>query len=57
METDEERQLQAAGERNKERRKMAASAALSVAPPTAEERLVVHDLFMRSKKLTDCASE
>lgn len=55
VESSEEIALQAAGERNKERRKAAAAAALHVAPPTPEERLVVHDLFMRSKKLTHCA--
>jgi len=48
VETEEEKMLQQAGERNKERRKAAAAAALHVSPPTPEERLVVHDLFMRS---------
>lgn len=54
VETEEERALQEAGERNKERRKAAAAMALHVAPPTPDERLVVHDLFMRSKKLSNC---
>ncbi len=43
------------GEENKKRRLEAAAKSLLVSPPTPEERLVVHDLFMHSKKGLDCA--
>jgi acyl-coenzyme A thioesterase 9 len=37
----------------KARKKVQASMALSKSPPTPEERLVIHDLWLESNKYTD----
>eukprot|EP01114_Cavostelium_apophysatum_P021122 TRINITY_DN7277_c0_g1_i1.p1 TRINITY_DN7277_c0_g1~~TRINITY_DN7277_c0_g1_i1.p1 ORF type:complete len:431 (+),score=50.36 TRINITY_DN7277_c0_g1_i1:14-1306(+) len=48
--TDEEKQRFAVGEANKKRRLEWKENSLMRQPPTADERLILHDLFMETKK-------
>lgn len=42
------------GEENRKRRVATAASSLTVSAPTAEERFIIHDLFMKSKKNSSC---
>ncbi|ORZ37575.1 HotDog domain-containing protein [Catenaria anguillulae PL171] len=53
LENDAERRLFAMGAELKAQKKLAASQALTKAPPTPEERLVIHDLWLQSKKYAE----
>lgn len=48
-ETEEEKQIFQMGIRNKERRAAEREKCLTIQPPTVEERLVLHELFMHQK--------
>jgi acyl-coenzyme A thioesterase 9 len=52
-ETEEEKRRFKQGELNKQRRLAAAEISLQKQPPSAEERFIIHDLFMRSSKAKD----
>ncbi|KAL7750838.1 hypothetical protein RI367_003795 [Sorochytrium milnesiophthora] len=53
LQNDTEKMLFAMGADLKARKKQAAESALGKTPPTSEERLLIHDLWLQSKKYTD----
>ncbi|KNE61261.1 hypothetical protein AMAG_07004 [Allomyces macrogynus ATCC 38327] len=50
LDTDEERRLYSMGAELRSRKKLAATTSLFKQPPTPEERLVIHDLWLQSRQ-------
>ncbi|KAJ3366014.1 Acyl-coenzyme A thioesterase 9, mitochondrial [Allomyces javanicus] len=53
LENDEERRLFSMGADLRAKKKIAASTSLNKAPPTSEERLIIHDLWQQSRKFSE----